>query len=200
MKTIRRIKSEDIGREQRIPPGQIKTNKWPVLHYGPVPEFLEESWDFKVIGLVNQPFTISYQELLALDRVEVESDIHCVTTWSKLDNLWEGVSVHELIQKAGGLKAEAKFVIAHCEYGFTTNLPIKDFLQEDVLLALKHNGENLTPDHGYPLRLVVPQLYFWKSAKWLRALEFSATDKPGFWERNGYHNRGNPWTEERMWV
>lgn len=198
MKILKRIVSSDMARPNRIPPGQLKTSKWPVLHYGPIPEFDPEGWSLSLTGLVEKPILFNYSEFCALNRVEVVSDIHCVTTWSRLDNVWEGVSVTDLIALAGGLKAKARFVVAHCEFGFTTNLPIEDFLEEDVLVALKHNGQDLTPDHGYPARLVVPKLYFWKSAKWLRSIEFVETDRRGFWERNGYHDRGNPWLEERM--
>ncbi len=197
--TLKRIISSDIRREQRIPPGQVETKRWPVLHYGPVPGFDPSNWNFRIFGLVENELSFTWPEFSALNRIEVQSDIHCVTTWSKLDNLWEGISVHDLAKKAT-LKKEAAYVIAHCEYGFTANLPLKDFLEDDVLIALKHNGEDLTPEHGYPARLLVPKLYFWKSAKWLRGLEFSSVDKAGFWEKNGYHMHGDPWTEERMWI
>ena len=191
------IFSADMQRENRIPPGQAATEKWPVLHYGPVPDYSEIEFDFRVFGLVENPLRYNWEELQNLPRVEVHSDIHCVTTWSKLDNVWEGISIHDLLPHVG-VKSEARFVIGHGEYGFTANLPIKDFMAEDVLLATHHNGEPLTPKHGFPLRLVVPQLYFWKSVKWLRALEFVSEDQSGFWERNGYHDHGDPWLEERM--
>ncbi len=200
MKIKKRIVSSDMKRENRIPPGQVQTRRFPVLHYGPVPGFEPESWDFRMLGGVRKPRSFTLEELLKLDRIEVHSDIHCVTTWSLLDNVWEGVAVSDLIELCGGLTDGMQYVIAHAEYGFTTNLPLKDFLEEDVLVAFRHNGAELSPEHGYPLRLVVPRLYFWKSAKWLRALEFSPEDKPGFWERNGYHNHGDPWTEERTWI
>ena len=191
------IISTDMQRENRVPPGQVITEKWPVLHYGPVPDYTEIEFDFRIFGLVDKPMRFSWEDIQKLPKVEVRSDIHCVTTWTKLDNVWEGISIHDLVPDIG-INAEAKFVIGHGEYGFTANLPIEDFMAEDVLLATHHNGEPLTPKHGFPLRLVVPKLYFWKSVKWLRALEFVADDQSGFWERNGYHDHGDPWLEERM--
>ncbi len=190
------IVSPDTGRAERVPPGQYQTDKWPVLHYGTVPVFDKAKWNFRIFGLVEKPAEWSFEEFFSLPRVQVKADFHCVTTWSKLDNLWEGVSVQELLKHVS-LKPEAKFVLAHCEHGFTTNLPLSDFLEGDVLFAMKHNGEDLTAEHGYPLRLMVPRLYAWKSAKWLRGIEFLARDRAGFWEQNGYHMRGDPWTEER---
>ncbi len=190
------IISPDTKRQERVPPGQYETKKWPVLHYGSVPGFDKASWDFRVLGLVEQPLRMNHAEFFSLPRVQVKGDFHCVTTWSKLDNLWEGVSVHEILKRVK-VKPEAQYVLAHCEHGFTANLPLSDFVQEDVLFAMKHNGEDLTPEHGYPLRLMVPRLYAWKSAKWLRGIEFLEKDRPGFWEQNGYHMRGDPWTEER---
>jgi DMSO/TMAO reductase YedYZ molybdopterin-dependent catalytic subunit len=133
---------------------------------------------------------------MALPRQEFHNDIHCVTTWSKLDNVWEGVTVGTILEKIK-IKPEAKYVMLHAEHGYTTNLPIEDFLAETSFLGIKHNGELLTPEHGYPVRMVVPHLYFWKSAKWIRGIEFMPKDKPGFWERNGYHMYGDPWKEER---
>lgn len=191
------VYSPDLKRENRIPPGQLATDKWPVLHYGPVPDYSTQPFDFKLFGLIENPMTLSLEALRDLPQVEVHSDIHCVTTWSKLNNIWEGVSVQDLVPLIG-IHSNARFVIAHGEYGFTANLPLKDFLAEDVLLATHHNAVPLTPKHGFPLRLVVPQLYFWKSVKWLRGLEFVAEDQSGFWERNGYHDHGDPWLEERM--
>ncbi|MBE1445570.1 sulfite oxidase-like oxidoreductase [Paenibacillus sp. OAS669] len=181
----------------RVPPGQTLTQGFPVLHYGSVPYYNDMSlWNFRLFGLVEEEVTLSYQEFIALPRQEFRNDIHCVTTWSKLGNVWEGVAVAEVMKRVK-LKPEAKYVMLHAEHGWTTNLPLEDFLKETSLFALKHNGELLTPDHGYPVRMVVPHLYFWKSAKWLRGIEFMASDKPGFWERNGYHMYGNPWKEQR---
>jgi len=182
--------------KDRIPPGQILTTKWPVLHYGNVPRVDTAKWTFMVSGLVEKPFSITYDELLALPRKTVVCDMHCVTTWSRLDNSFEGVPVQALLARAG-LKAEAKFCLVVAEQGFTTNLPLSDLDRPDNLIALKWGGEALTPEHGWPARLLVPHLYLWKSAKWVRGFELLDEDIPGFWEQNGYHMRGDPWTEER---
>jgi DMSO/TMAO reductase YedYZ molybdopterin-dependent catalytic subunit len=190
------IRSPDVERKNRVPPGQKITDHWPVLHYGQVPRVDPSQWKLTISGLVKRELRLSYEEFLSLPRVRVLSDVHCVTGWSYLDNLWEGVSTGE-IKRLAGLKPEARFVIVHAEGGFTTNLSVEDFFQPDVLFAIKHNGKTLTPEHGYPVRLVVPRLYFWKSAKWVTGVEFTAEDRPGFWETHGYHNRGDPWKEER---
>ncbi len=202
MKDDQPIVSADTQRTTRIPPRQIQTRKWPVLHVGPVPLFDPNGWDFTIFPkpLVGQLKRFSWQEFDALPKVKVFADMHCVTRWSKLDNLWEGVSTRELLnycQPAGS----AKFVMVHCEFGFTTNIPIEFFFDEDCLLAMKHNGAPLEPDHGYPLRLVIPKLYAWKSAKWVRGIEFMEHDHPGFWEswsNGGYHMLGDPWREQRF--
>jgi DMSO/TMAO reductase YedYZ molybdopterin-dependent catalytic subunit len=190
------IISPDTLRTKRVPPGQHLTEKWPVLHYGSVPRIDSAKWTFKIFGLVDQIRTLTYAEFMALPVVKVFSDIHCVTTWSKLDNLWEGVSTTEF-KKLVKINPQAQFVVIHAAGNFTTNLPIADFFQTDVLFAFKHNNEIITADHGGPVRLVVPRLYFWKSAKWITGIEFLEKDKPGFWESNGYHNHGDPWKEER---
>jgi DMSO/TMAO reductase YedYZ molybdopterin-dependent catalytic subunit len=182
---------------QRVPPGQWVTERWPVLHYGPVPEVDLDTWDFQVFGLVEEPLRLTYAQFMALPKVQVKADIHCVTRWTLLDSVWEGVAFKELM-KLIRPKPEARFVLVHCEYGFTTNLPLDVLLGDDVLFATKRNGENITPDHGWPLRLVVPKRYFWKSAKWVRGLEFLAQDRLGFWEQAGYHNNADPWKEERF--
>jgi DMSO/TMAO reductase YedYZ molybdopterin-dependent catalytic subunit len=194
------IVSPDVKRDNRIPPCQVLTRKWPVLHAGSTPPFAKAQWSFRVFGLVEQPWECNYDDFRALPHVQVQADMHCVTRWSKLDNQWEGVSTRELLSKVKVLPA-AKFVMVHCEYGFTTNLPLADFLGDDCLFAWKHNGQELEPDHGYPLRLVVPRLYAWKSAKWVRGIELMEDDKAGFWEsweHGGYHMRGDPWQEERF--
>jgi DMSO/TMAO reductase YedYZ molybdopterin-dependent catalytic subunit len=183
--------------EPRLPPGQIRTDKWPVLHYGSVPEVDLDHWDLRVYGEVEHPQRWTWQEFKTLPRVRVESDIHCVTRWSRYDNLWEGVSIREVLRRAG-VKPAAAFAVAHAEQGFTANLPLKELDQDDVLLADTHDGAPLSREHGWPLRLVVPRRYFWKSAKWIRALELVPKDQPGFWERNGYHNDADPWKEERF--
>ena len=180
----------------RIPPGQELTVKWPVLQYGSVPHVDLATWDCRISGLVAQPVRLTWDEFMALPQTRRHNDIHCVTRWSKLDNDWDGVSVLEVMKRVA-LKPEARAVLVHAEQGFTANLLLDDFLREDNLFAHSHDGQPLTPEHGYPLRLVVPHLYFWKSVKWVRGLEFLAQDQPGFWERNGYHLRGDPWEEER---
>jgi DMSO/TMAO reductase YedYZ molybdopterin-dependent catalytic subunit len=190
------IKSPDTERAERVPPGQKLTEKWPALHYGSVPKIDIAKWRFNIFGLVEKERRLSYAEFTALPMVKVYSDIHCVTGWSRLDNLWEGVSSGQL-RELVNILPEAKFVMVHSTGGFSTNLSLDDFFQPDVLFAIKHNGEPLTKDHGYPLRLVVPRLYFWKSAKWVSGVEFMAEDKRGFWESGGYHNHGDPWKEER---
>ena len=180
----------------RVPPGQIPTAKWPVLHYGNVPSVDTAKWTFTVSGQVERPFSISYDELLALPRKTVVCDMHCVTTWSRLDNTFEGVPVQLLLERAG-LKPTAAFCLVVAEQEFTTNLPLSDLNRPDNLIALRWSGEWLTPEHGWPARLLVPHLYLWKSAKWVRGFELLDEDLPGFWEQNGYHMHGDPWKEER---
>jgi len=192
------IVSPDVRRENRIPPGQSRTVKWPVLHAGGVPAVNPATWYFRVDGLVNQPLKFSFDEFIKLPSVRVLSDFHCVTRWSRLNNLWEGVSTR-LIAERAGVKPEAKFVLVFAEEGWTTNMPTEDFLAEDALFAYKHDNAPLEADHGGPIRLVVPRLYAWKSAKWVRGVEFRETDRPGFWEEGGYHMHGDPWTEERFY-
>jgi DMSO/TMAO reductase YedYZ molybdopterin-dependent catalytic subunit len=196
MKDEGQIISPDTERENRIPPGQKTVTEWPVLHEGNVPYIGLSRWTFTISGLVAEERRLSYQEFSLLNKVRVFSDIHCVTGWSKLDNIWEGPS-SGIIKELTQLLPEAKFVIVHANGGFTTNLTLGDFFEPDVLFALKYNNEPLTPEHGFPVRLIVPRLYFWKSAKWVTGVEFVAEDKPGFWETRGYHNHGDPWREER---
>jgi DMSO/TMAO reductase YedYZ molybdopterin-dependent catalytic subunit len=181
---------------QRLPPGQVLTQKWPVLTYGETPRVDRRTWTFRCFGLVEQDVTWTWEELVRLPRVTVKSDAHCVTRWSRFDNLWEGVSVRELLERVRA-RPEAVAVMVHAEQGYTTNIPLDELRQDDVLLALKHDGSELPTEHGGPCRLVVPRLYFWKSAKWVRAFEFLDVDAPGFWERNGYHLHADPWSEER---
>ena len=187
---------ESPRNEPRLPPGQVKTEKWPVLHYGSVPNVDLATWSLKVDGLVEQSLHWTWDAFKSLPRVQVFSDIHCVTRWSRYDNLWEGVAIREVLRLARPTAA-ATHVVVHAEQGFTTNLPLKELDQDDVLLADTHDGQPLTPDHGWPLRLVVPRRYFWKSAKWITRIELVDRDAPGFWERNGYHNEADPWREER---
>lgn len=187
------------GMEERVPPGQYVTEKFPVLHYGTVPEYtdVEQEWDLRVWGEIEAPARFSFSELRALPTIEIVTDIHCVTRWSKLDTRWEGVQFQTFLEHIPPLKQSATYVIAHCEQGFTTNVPLELMLDDEALLAYRYDGADLTPEHGYPLRLLTPRKYFWKSAKWLRGLEFLAEDKLGFWERYGYHNNADPWREER---
>ncbi|HKV58703.1 MAG TPA: sulfite oxidase-like oxidoreductase [Ktedonobacteraceae bacterium] len=185
------------GRE-RLPAGQYLTKKWPILSYESTPKFDAEKYRFKVWGTVAEPFELTWDELLALPRVQLTSDFHCVTTWSRFDNAWEGVHIREILQRAKPLP-EAKFVTAHSFTGYTTNMPLADLDDDDVLIAFTHDGEQIEPDHGGPVRLIVPKLYAYKSAKWLSGLEFMEKDRPGFWEVRGYHNHADPWKEERYW-
>ena len=180
----------------RLPPGQYLTEKWPVLHAGTVPQTELASWDFKVFGEVDEPVTLAYDELQALPQTEITVDIHCVTRWSRFDTSFKGVRWRELAQLVRP-KPAARFVVAHAEQGFTSNIPLAAIEDEDALVAWEADGEPLTPDHGWPLRLVVPSRYFWKSAKWLRGLELLAADQPGFWERYGYHNDADYRKEQR---
>jgi DMSO/TMAO reductase YedYZ molybdopterin-dependent catalytic subunit len=184
------------GRPEALPPGQIATRKWPVLHYGVVPAVDLATWRFDVRGAVEQPFRLTWDELLAMPRQETLCDMHCVTRWSRFDNVFEGVPVRAILERARP-SAAATHVLVHAEHGYTTNLPLADLDREANLLALRFGGEPLTPEHGGPVRLLVPHLYLWKSAKWVRGLEFLDEDYPGFWEQNGYHMRGDPWQEER---
>lgn len=188
--------SPDTLRKERIPPGLTQTESFPVLHYGSVPIIDLTKWKFKIYGLVEQDIALTFEEFASLPQVELHCDIHCVTGWSKLDNVFEGIQAIE-IKKLVKIKSEAKFIMVHGENSFSTNLPIEDFFQEDVIFALKYEGKGITPEHGYPVRLIVPRLYFWKSAKWVTGVEFMAGDKLGFWESHGYHWHGDPWKEER---
>ena len=211
------MQDETLGRSEaekkmaeagRLPPGQSLTLKFPVLHYGPVPGFDPETWDFRIWGEVEQERSFSWETFQQLPRDEIKMDIHCVTRWSKFDTTWAGISLRRLVE--GGvlkLKPTAKFVLQHCEYGYTTNVPIEVALADNFLLATHFEGEPISPDHGYPLRAVVGQIpgrddmmtpYFWKGGKWLRGLEFLPTDRSGFWEQAGYHNEGDVWKEQRF--
>jgi len=181
---------------RRLPPNQIVTRKWPVLHYGTVPTFDPASWRFRITGEVERPLELTWANLQALPRQETLCDIHCVTRWSRYDNLFAGVPVRALLERAG-VRTSARFALVQAEHGFTTNLPLEDLDRPENLLALSHNGEALAPEHGGPVRLLVPHLYFWKSAKWVRGFDLLEEDYPGFWEQNGYHMRGDPWREER---
>jgi DMSO/TMAO reductase YedYZ molybdopterin-dependent catalytic subunit len=180
----------------RLPPGQYLTDKWPVLHAGSVPDTDLATWDFRVFGEVENPITLSWDELQDLPSTKIELDIHCVTRWSRFDARFRGVHWSELA-KLVKPKPAGRYVVAHAEQGFTANVPLATLEDEDALIAYEADGEPLTPDHGWPLRLVIPSKYFWKSAKWLRGIELTAHDQPGFWERYGYHNDADYWKEER---
>ena len=193
------IISPDTRRSERIPPHQSRTLKWPILDASGAPNIDVAKWTFTVQGLIEKPVTWTWDQFQALPRVKVFADFHCVTRWSRLGNVWEGVSVHEILRQVGGAPAMAKFVLVYGhDYGWTTNLPMEHFLADDALVAFTHDGEPLTAEHGGPARLIVPQLYAWKSAKWVAGLEFREHDKAGFWEEGGYHMRGDPWLEERL--
>lgn len=192
----RRKQEEQMKATDRLPPGQSLTQKFPVLTYGPNPPFDPNTWDLRVFGEVQKEMTWTWEEFKQLPTKTITVDIHCVTRWSKFDTTWTGVPFKDFVELFG-LTDKARYVIAHCDYGYTTNLPLDAMMDDDVLLAPTYEGEALELDHGGPLRTLVPKRYFWKSAKFLRALEFSETDKPGFWEKSGYHNDGDPWKEER---
>jgi len=193
----RRDEEREMKDAGRLPPGQALTQKFPVLHYGPVAQIDVSTWTLSVFGEVERQMRWNWNEFRQIPTTMITTDIHCVTGWSKFDTTWEGPLFRDFIQLCG-VKPGAKYVIAHAAHGFTANLPLEAMLEDDVLLAWKYNGDFLTPEHGFPVRTVVPQRYFWKSAKWLRGIEFLAEDRPGFWERNGYHMEGDPWREERF--
>lgn len=190
------IKSPDTERKVRIPPGQKKVDDFPVLQFNGEPAIDIGTWQFSIFGLVEKERRLTFKEFISLPQVKVFSDIHCVTGWSKLNNFWEGVSTGE-IRRLVSILPNAKFVIVHSADGFFTNLPAAEFFDNDVLFALHYNDKPLSKEHGYPVRLVVPHLYFWKSAKWVTGIEFIESDRRGFWESRGYHNHGDPWKEER---
>ena len=204
----RREEEEKIRKEGRLPPGQALTQKFPVLHYGPIPRFNAATWDLRVWGEVEEEARWNWDDFKKLPRKKLEMDIHCVTRWSKFDTTWEGVSLKDLVDKGIiKLKKSAKFVLQHAEHGFTVNVPVEVALADNFLLADSFEGKPLTPDHGYPLRAIVGFIpgrkeleapYFWKGAKWLRGLEFLAEDQLGFWEQAGYHNQANVWNEQRF--
>jgi DMSO/TMAO reductase YedYZ molybdopterin-dependent catalytic subunit len=203
----RRDDEARVRRDGRLPPGQSLTNKFPVLHYGPVPQFRPEAWDFRMWGEVEEEKRWSWAEFQKLPRTRIHMDIHCVTRWSKFDTDWEGVGLNSLIENGLiRLKPTAHFVLQHCEHGFTVNIPLEIALADNFLLATHFEGRPLSPDHGYPLRGVIGNIpgrdlktpYFWKGGKWLRGLEFLAKDRLGFWEQAGYHNEADVWKEQRL--
>ncbi len=198
----RQLLEKKVRTEGRLPPGQAASIKWPILHEGQPPRFDPATWDFKAGGLVENPLALSWAEMTALPRVEVMTDFHCVTKWSTFDNRWEGVAVREILARARP-RPEARYAMAvghmnEKRYGYSTNMPLADLDRDDVLLAMRRNGEDIDAEHGGPMRLVVPHLYAWKSCKWIRGLIFMEEDKPGYWENLGYHMRGDPFAEERF--
>lgn len=195
-KSERKQLEEEMKSAGRLPPGQALTIKWPVLHEGRIPTFDPATWTLTIGGLVDKPFELTWQQFQALPRKKITADFHCVTTWSKFDNEWEGVPFSTLAEHAKP-KPEAKFVLIKADGGYTTNAPLEDLLREDVLVADTHAPEPLTPEHGAPARLVVPHLYAWKSAKWIRGFDFIASDRAGYWEGVGYHMYGDPFQEQR---
>jgi DMSO/TMAO reductase YedYZ molybdopterin-dependent catalytic subunit len=184
----------------RVPPGQTLTapDRWPLLHFGPVPRTDLSSWSLRLFGLVEHELTLDYDEVRGLPSKEVVADVHCVTGWSRLDDTWTGVAIQEILKRCRP-RPEVTHVMAHCEFGYTTSVPLATLDDDDVLLCYGWNGQDLTPDHGFPLRLFVPKKYFWKSAKWLRGLEFMSANRLGFWEQRGYHDDADPWLEQRYW-
>jgi len=204
----RRGLEDKVSQEGRLPPGQSLTVKFPILHYGPVPEFDPSTWDFRVWGEVDQQLIWTWDEFLELPRTKIKMDIHCVTRWSKFDTEWEGVSLQALVQQEIiKVSPSAKFLLQHCENGYTTNTPISVAMSDNFLLATHFDGQPITPDHGFPLRGVVgaipgrgdlKDIYLWKGGKWLRGLEFLAEDQLGFWEQAGYHNDADVWDEQRF--
>ncbi|MBI3697846.1 MAG: sulfite oxidase-like oxidoreductase [Acidobacteria bacterium] len=192
----RKQKERQYAAAGRLPPGQSLTLKWPVLHEGDIPRFDPATWDFQVRGLVQNPLRLTWQEFLKLPQVRIVADFHCVTTWSKFDNEWTGVSFRAIAEMVKPLP-EARYVMVHADPGYTTNVPLDDLMRDNVLFATGHAPDPFTPEHGAPLRLVVPHLYAWKSAKWVRGLAFLDQDRAGYWERVGYHMYGDPFKEQR---
>lgn len=192
------IISPDTRRPVRLPPNQVRTKKWPVLDSRGAPEISESAWTITITGLVESEVTLDWEAFRALPRARVFADMHCVTRWSRLGNLWEGVSTATLLARSG-VKEDARFVVAHGYDGdFTTNLPLDAFRSEDAIVADTHDGEPISLEHGGPVRLVIPKLYAWKSAKWLEAIELVDNDRAGYWETGGYHMVGDPWAEQRF--
>ena len=191
-----RGRRKDAGAGGRVPPGQYLTDDFPVLSAGPTPHTPLDEWSFSITGEVDEPRTWSWDEFRALPTETVTRDIHCVTKWSKLDTVWEGVSVDTLLDR---VEHDKDYVLAFCDGGYTTNLPLEDVADGNAWVVHTYAGEPLEPEHGGPVRLLVPHLYFWKSAKWLRGLALRQEDEPGFWENYGYHNHGDPWKEQRYW-
>ena len=194
----RRQKIKQRLEDREVPPGQFVTEKFPVLTFGAVPEIDLETWRFEVLGLVEKELRLNWDEFVGLGQETVHAEFHCVTQWSRLENTWEGVPFSNVMELAKP-EPDARFAMVHCYGGYSTNLPLDLLMGGDVIFAYKHDGKDITPEHGWPLRLVVPKRYGWKSAKWVSGVEFMAEDAPGFWETRGYHMSGDPWKEERFW-
>ncbi len=196
---IKKMKVKEVAPEHqgRLPAGQVLTERFPILHEGEVPEYEMDTWDFKIFGEIETPITLTYTDILKLPQSTVTSDIHCVTRWSKFDTEFTGVKVKDLFDHYG-IKPVGKYVMVYGDHDYETNLPLESMMDDDVLLAHSYDGKPLSKKHGWPLRLVVPKLYFWKSAKWVRSFEFMKEDKSGFWESNGFHNEADPFKEERF--
>jgi DMSO/TMAO reductase YedYZ molybdopterin-dependent catalytic subunit len=182
----------------RLPPGQYLTDRFPVLHVGEVPSYEPGEWSLSIGGLVDNPYVLTFEELTALPSITLTTDIHCVTKWSKFDTVWRGVRVRDLLDTAG-VQANATHIMGHAEFGYTANLPLVDATLDESLVVWEFDNAPIEPIHGGPVRLLVPNLYFWKSPKWLRGIEVRDSDQPGFWERNGYHMYGDPFLEQRHW-
>ncbi|MEZ4830586.1 MAG: sulfite oxidase-like oxidoreductase [Caldilineaceae bacterium] len=196
LKRVKNVPGEN--QDERVPPGQFLTDRFPVLTYGSTPHYQDlKNWDLRIFGLVDAEKRFSWQDLMDMPTNQQTVDIHCVTRWSKLDTTWTGIPWRQFIAQLG-VKPEATHVMVHCEQGYTTNVSLDILDDDDTMLAYLYEGEALEPDHGYPMRLLVPKKYFWKSAKWIRGFEFMQGDRPGFWERHGYHMEGDPWLEERF--
>ncbi|KIL49315.1 sulfite oxidase-like oxidoreductase [Jeotgalibacillus soli] len=192
-----RVPNAKGAHEGRLPPGQVLTEKFPILHEGDIPDYDMTKWTLKVSGKVNKKITLSYDDLLKMPQTDVLCDIHCVTRWSKFDTTFTGVLFKDFVKELG-IEPESKFVMLYGDFDYTSNIELKDLMMDNVLLAHSYEGKPLTDKHGWPLRLIVPHLYFWKSVKWLRGFEFVDVNAPGFWEQNGFHLRGDPYTEERF--
>jgi DMSO/TMAO reductase YedYZ molybdopterin-dependent catalytic subunit len=196
---IKRMKvpAVDPALARRLPPGQVLTERFPILHEGDVPTYDLKQWTLRIFGEVDREVTLSYDEIMAMPQTTVTCDIHCVTRWSRFDNQFTGVLFRDVL-RAAGVNPQADYVMIHADYDYTANLSLSDLDRDNVLLAHSFEGEPLTDKHGWPLRLIVPHLYFWKSVKWIRGFEFMRENKPGFWEQNGFHFQGDPFREERF--
>ncbi|WP_026690983.1 sulfite oxidase-like oxidoreductase [Alteribacter aurantiacus] len=192
-----KVPKVDPAHNGRLPTGQVLTERFPILHEGDVPEYNLDDWTLKVTGKVNKEITVTYEDIMKMPQTDVTCDIHCVTRWSRFDNTFSGVLFEDFLKELG-IEPESNYVMLHGDIGYTSNIELKDLMEKDILLAHSFEGKPLTKKHGWPLRLVVPHLYFWKSVKWLRGFEFMDENAPGFWEDNGFHLRGDPFKEERF--